>query len=669
MPVYRETMDSTENVTVRMYGDIPYMKIDEFYNKLYFTGAEKYPEKAKQMAVTRNGNVFEAPAYDGTKATFDADADTFTCENLDAYTMAPYYTMFLSEQADPSAPFVRVSGTDYTGDVNSKTVDLKSYGIDLIADGDDLWVPLPTLADIFSSPYVYEVYYNGQGIYVYDGMQVLQATNAKDLDENYYAFTAKNRSADRAAFDYGNLCFYVDTFYGHPASSRISESIKADGLDKTLDKTIDGMKLSGVKVALKSTDMKEYAFGLNCLINSALDDGGHTSYRDMMAWMPQEELSKWGQRTDELGLGKNAGTLRDEESTQGIAAVINKMIDDKSVPVEAMQYADGSGLAIYMEQGDTVMFVVPNGYNIDRAGWTAYESGQSTEMPQEEMAKWGQRMNELGLSKNANSLRSDESSAGLADVLNKGIEAKSIPGEPLRYADGTGYAIYMEQGDTAMYVLTGNYNIDRAGWTAYENGETNEKPQDSMGTFMQALDKAKANPAIKNFVVNIALCPGGESGISTTISKIISGQTYRHQFNELSGQDEVIHYDVDANFDRVFDEKDNEVSYPFNFAVVASSTSYSAANYLANMAKDNGVCLLGETTGGGANSPQVTPEAEGQSFNLSARYKLMDKNNQHVDFGVEPDYVLTQEKDGVKDYSQYFDLAAISKYVNEYYAK
>ena len=574
VPVYRDAMDSNESVTVRMYGDIPYMKIDEFYNKLYFTGAEKYPEKAKQMVVTHEGSVYEAPAFDGTKATFDADADTFTCENLDAYTMAPYYTMFLSEQADPSAPFVRVSGTDRTGDVSPKTVDLKKYGIDLVADGDDLWVPLPTLEGIFSCPYAYEVYYNGQGIYVSDGMEVLQTTNAKDLDENYYAFTKENRSAERAAFDYGNLCFYVDTFYGHPASSRISESIKADGLDKTLDKTIDGMKLSGVKEALKSTDMKEYAFGMNGLINSAFDDGGHTSFRDMMSWMPQEE-----------------------------------------------------------------------------------------------MAKWGQRMDELGLSENVNTLRSDESSEALADVLNKGIDAKSIPGEPLRYADGSGYAIYMEQGDTAMYVLTGNYDIDRAGWTAYENGETSEMPQDSMGTFMQALDKAKANPDIKNFVVNIALCPGGESGISTTISKIISGQTYRHQFNELSGQDEVIHYDVDANFDRVFDEKDNEVSYPFSFAVVASSYSYSAANYLANMAKDNGVCLLGETSGGGANSPQVTPEAEGQSFNMSARYKLMDKNNQHVDFGVEPDYVLTQEKDGAKDYSQYFDLAAISQYVNEYYAK
>ena len=66
---------------------------------------------------------------------------------------------------------------------------------------------------------------------------------------------------------------------------------------------------------------------------------------------------------------------------------------------------------------------------------------------------------------------------------------------------------------------------------------------------------------------------------------------------------------------------------------------------------------------------QVTPEAEELLFNLSARYKLMDKNNQHVDFGVEPDYMLTQEKDGAKGYSQYFDLATISKHVNEYYVK
>lgn len=576
VPVYRDTTGSAESVTVRMRDDIPYMKIDEFYNKLYFTGADQYPEKAQQMVVTHEGSVYEAPAFNGTKATFDVDADTFVCENLDAYTMTPYYALFLAEQADPSAPFVRVSGTDYTGDVTPRSVDLKSYGIDLVADGDELWVPLPTLECIFCYPYVYDVYYNGQSIYMYDGMSILQTTSAKDTDENYYDFLEDERSAERIAFDYGNLCFYVDTFYGYPASSRLCESIRAEGLDKTLDKTIDGMKLSGIKELLKSADMVEYAIGLDSLFNKALDDGGHTGFVEL-SWVskvPQEKITELTPKVAELSLTRNANTLKSQETAEELQAALGQVMDEGGFEGETMQYADGSG-----------------------------------------------------------------------------------------------FAVYMEQGDTAMFVLSDHYDIDRPGWVAYENGETSEMPQDSMGTFMQALDKAKANPDIKNFVVNIALCGGGESGISTTISKIACGQAYRHQFNEFSGQDEVIHYDVDANFDGAFDDLDDEVSYPFNFAVVASAQSYSATNYLASMAKDNGVCLLGETTGGGANAPQVTPEAEGFSINLSAGFKVMDKNNQHVDFGVEPDYVLTQEKDGAKDYSQYFDLATISQLVNEFYSE
>ena len=572
VPVYRETMDSNESVTVRMLGDIPYMKIDEFYNQLYFTGADQF-EQATPMTVTRNGSVFETTAFDGTKATFDADADTFACENLDKYTSAPYYALYLADKADPSAPFVRATGTDYTGEVAPKSANLASYGIDLVAEGDELWVPLPTLQCIFCSPNVYDIYYNGQGIYVSDGTEVLQPVSAKSQDQNYYAFIANDRSAERAAFDYGNLCFYVDTFYGFPPSSRLAESIKANGLDKTLDQTIDGMKLAGVKEMLKSTSMKDYAAALNFLFNFALDDGGHTAFSDI------------------------AGLSKDD------------------------------------------------------------------------IATWKEKREEFGLTNSEQHLRSTESSDGLEAAMNQLLESGTFGGEKVDYADGSGFTLYMEQGDTAMYVVPGNYDFDRTGWAAYENGESTEMPKDSMGLFIQALDKAKANPEIKNFVVNIANCPGGESGISTTISKIISGQTYRHQFNEFTGQDEIIHYDVDVNFDGAFDEKDGEVTYPFNFAVVAAAPSYSAANYLANMAKDNGVCLLGETTGGGANNPQPTPESEGFTFNLSSRYKLMDKNNQHVDFGVEPDYVLTQEKDGAKDYSQYFDLATISQYMNEYYAK
>jgi C-terminal processing protease CtpA/Prc len=194
-------------------------------------------------------------------------------------------------------------------------------------------------------------------------------------------------------------------------------------------------------------------------------------------------------------------------------------------------------------------------------------------------------------------------------------------------------------------------------------------PEDALGSFMRVLEKAKSNPNIKKFVVYLALNNGGESGIATTMSKIICGQAYRHQYDAYTGQDEIIYYDVDLNFDGVFNEKDNEVSYPFQFAVVEGATTYSAANYLTNMAKDNGVCVLGEQSGGGAFSPQRTPESEGAVYQLSARYKLLDKNNETVDFGIEPDYLLTEENDGETDYSRFFDFAEISRLIDEYYSK
>ena len=225
VPVYRTSLSSNESVTVRKYGDLPYMKIDEYYNSLYSTGAEKYSDKVETMNVTRTGSTYETNSYDGTKGVFDTDKNTFECENLDVYSMPPYYSILLSTERDPSAPFVRVSGTDYSGEIKPLKVDFGAYGINLIGDGDDLWVPISVLQCIFCSPYAYNAYYNGKGIYMDDGMEQLQESGAKATDENYYAFTENERSEERIALDYGTLCFYVDNCYGYPDRSRLSESI------------------------------------------------------------------------------------------------------------------------------------------------------------------------------------------------------------------------------------------------------------------------------------------------------------------------------------------------------------------------------------------------------------------------------------------------------------
>lgn len=569
--VYRDSLTSDETVGLRMVGDIPYIKIDDYYNGLIFTGAEKYPQQASLMKVTRSGSVYETAAYDGTKGIFDAEKDTFECENLERYTNQPYYALLLASERDPSAPFIRISSVDYFGEVTPVKVDFKKYGIDLIGDGNELWVPLATLQSLFCSPYAYNVFYNGKAIYISDGLEQLQSVNAKDMDEDYYAFGDTVRSEEKISFDYNNLCFFVDTCFGCPENSRLSANIAEDGLDKTLDQTIDGMELPGVKKMLLSQDMKEYAGGL-FLLFMALDDGGHTGFSDYN-WVQEEDISKWTDAMTKLGIMFTDRTMYGFSSSKEIAAVFEKAKQDGFDRLEVLAYDNGS------EQGT-----------------------------------------------------------------------------------------YVEKGDTAMYVFE-HFYCNRSAWTDYEDGKSSTMPEDSMGTFMRALEMAKANPAIKKFVVNLSMNGGGESGIATTISKIMCGQAFRHQYNDYTGQDEILHYDVDLNFDGKFDEKDNETSYPFKFAVVSSGRTWSSANYLTNMAKDNGICVLGEQSKGGAYTPQQTPEAEGLFFDMSGRYKLLDKKGETVDLGIEPDYLLTEEKDGVIDYSRFFDFEEISGLIDRYYSK
>ncbi len=566
--VYRESLTSNETATIRMYGDIPYMKIDAFYNDLYFTGAEAYQQQASPMTVTRNGSVYETTAYDGTKGVFDAEKDTFVCKNLDKFANPPYYALLLASERDPSAPFVRISHTEYSGTLTAKAMDFGKYNIDLVGDGDELWVPLAALQSLFSSPFAYNAFFNGKAIYMQDGMETLQPVSARMTDSEYYVFMESPRSEEKARFDYNVLCFYVDNCFGFPARSRLSASIAEVGLDKTLDKTIDDINLPAIKEYLLSADMEEYVYGLYALL-TAVDDGGHTTFADIPL-MTEERKAAWAQKNAELGIVPSEKTAYAAVSFTGIVSVIS------SIPKDSFDLNED----------------------------ITYDNGE-----------WGK---------------------------------------------------YYEKGDTAMYLFTQFY-CNRLGWTRYEDGQTTEMPEDSMGTFMKCLEKAKSNPNIKKFVIFLPLNTGGESGIATTMAKIISGQAYRHQYDAYTGQDETIYYDVDLNFDGVFDEKDNEISYPFQFAVIAGATTYSAANYLTSMAKDNGICVMGEQSGGGACSPQPTPESEGTMFNLSGRYSLLDKNNEHVDFGIVPDYLLTQEKDGEVDYSRFFDFAEISRLIEEYY--
>ncbi len=130
-------------------------------------------------------------------------------------------------------------------------------------------------------------------------------------------------------------------------------------------------------------------------------------------------------------------------------------------------------------------------------------------------------------------------------------------------------------------------------------------------------------------------------------------------------------YAIDRNFDGVFDEKDAEVAYDFNLAVLTSGVSFSCANLFPSIMRDHGVMLLGHRSGGGTCAIQMMSEAEGFGYQISSYMgRLVNDAGEKIDDGVPVDVELLKfDDEGKADYSGLFDFDALRDAVNAFYAQ
>ena len=86
-------------------------------------------------------------------------------------------------------------------------------------------------------------------------------------------YDALERDESLIDFDYREMCFVMDHFYGLPAKAAISESIREKGFDKTLDEFSDETRRA--KELLLSKSRMDFYAGLVYLYEP-FNDGGHT---------------------------------------------------------------------------------------------------------------------------------------------------------------------------------------------------------------------------------------------------------------------------------------------------------------------------------------------------------------------------------------------------------
>lgn len=261
----------------------------------------------------------------------------------------------------------------------------------------------------------------------------------------------------------------------------------------------------------------------------------------------------------------------------------------------------------------------------------------------------------------------------IKECLKAMVTSKSFGIEPLRNEVLPGEGTYRTSGNTA-YCLLGTFGpTNFEAWNAYYKGgcqgntpAIDEEFSGDLSVVIEALKAAEADPQIKNFVVDLTCNFGGSLDVVLAMTQLMAGQSHFYCTNTLTGQRQTIYYDVDANFDGKFDEKDKEVKYNLNYAVLTSEVAFSCGNLFPSLMKDAGYPIIGQKSGGGACAIQLFTTPEGLQYQLSsARARLASNQWENIDGGITPTHPieigpeLTIESFTIGDYSNFWEIGSL----------
>ena len=558
-------------VTLRFYEDMPdvaYISAADFQS-IVLPGSV--------MTVTHTG-IGEYTLTNGdASAVINIGTDVFVSDQFEAFTnqMGLLQPGMANVYYD-GMPFVRYKSVTYSPAQSTTTLDFGSYGIDIHADGKGaVYFPFATLADMYSDLFYHHAGFNGEKVVANTSVNEV-GLNEIDPDYNQPLLARTARPEDLVQFNYKELCFAMDHFYGFPGRVRFNDALKEKGLDQTLEEEIECGPT--IKKLLLSDKLSDYMVGMLGLLGVYFD--GHTSMEITGNAMSKGDSEKYAELYQEYRTAVAANEDVINFAMSSMDYMVDMVTDNQAVAfLRPQSYGEG---VTYIKKGDTAVCIFDSFNDLNEEAWNNYYEGKGP-MP------------------------------------------------------------------------------------TLENTE-----EDDMVIFLDALQKAAADPEVKNLIIDITANGGGSADLVMAMTSLILGKSYISQDNPLTGQHALVEYEVDRNFNGVFDEADAAVRYDLNFAVLTSGMSFSCGNLFPSILKDGGVPVMGATSGGGACAIQAMCTADGFCFQISSfRARLNSLDGQNIDAGVTPDLpipadgtveITVETPDGgeqavpVKDMTKFFDI-------------
>ncbi len=236
---------------------------------------------------------------------------------------------------------------------------------------------------------------------------------------------------------------------------------------------------------------------------------------------------------------------------------------------------------------------------------------------------------------------------------------------------------YYKNGDTAIIFVDdfmGEYN-NRSLWNDYYSGKRTDIPFGDnlggcVGAILNGLKKAKEDN-IKNVVIDLSSNPGGSVDELIYLISALTNKKQVSYYNCLSCQKITADFDVDINFDKKFDEKDNiSLVEDLNLAVLSSNTGFSCGGISPIYLHEANIFTMGDNSGGGSCAIYAIYDAYGLLHYASSPHVLYTLNGACIDAVRNTScdlFIPTPIVDGVKNYDEFFNVEKLTQYINEHY--
>ena len=289
VPLYQGFSDADSTFEIELAfldgeTNVPYVSLETMKEMLYrWISLAKASEggKSYDLEIEKNGDIVILTRENRYPVRINFAENTIEFYDYDAFIKispdAPLMDVIASSGYDANGEPALFQKSDTSFERYGDPLTLKpgDYGIDLVYQDDEYYVPLQLISDFILTNYGGNVVYNTEAVcLVYIG-------HPEYLEDAFYpAIIPAERSEDLIAFNYKELCLALDTLYGLKAQHNITDFNNL-------------FQSTGLVVSLLSKDPQEAGQALADLCCKYFDDG-HSGNVNPSYMMKEGPKRNWG---------------------------------------------------------------------------------------------------------------------------------------------------------------------------------------------------------------------------------------------------------------------------------------------------------------------------------------------------------------------------------------